>query len=419
MLRRVSITIITVAIILSGLMGCQAPSATPAPTKPPAATAAPAPAPAPSPSPAAFKWPDSLTIISTSGAGNAVAIAWSTPLSRETGMRVRITTEDSQMLRHLAVKNGEAFTTGEMVPPDMMQAVKGYASKEGGPWQARIMYPIAKADSGFATTRDSGIKTPKDIKPGTRIIYMTFAPMGKTLMEALLAWANVDPKSVEWVPAASIEANATLLRDGRGDIAFGYPTTPYWTQAEAAPRGLAWINLDPKADPAGADRFAKLFPFFDGFAAMTQGPPSTRGVAGMINWSPYVVRADANADLVYNLVRWLDVNWDKYKDGHPWAMEMTIDNLMKLAEHNFVPLHDATVKYLKEKGKWTDAHEKRRQDNIANITAWVDGYKTAMDQASQRGIPIDPNNEAWIKFWEDYKVQAKLPVLANFQKGLG
>ncbi|MCX8126783.1 MAG: hypothetical protein N3E40_06590, partial [Dehalococcoidia bacterium] len=213
-------------------------------------------------------------------------------------------------------------------------------------------------------------------------------------------------------------ANTALLRDGRGDVAFGYPQTPYWMQAEAAPRGLAWLNLDPKEDPAAVDRFIKLFPYFDGFAPMTQGPQSVKGVIGMVNWSPYTVRAEADPELVYNIVKWLHLNYDKYKDAHPWAAEMTIDNLMKLAEHSFEPLHDGTVRYLRELGKWTDAHEKRRQQNIANMTAWVEAYKKAMEQATQRGIPIDPNNEAWINFWENYKKEAKLPPLANYQKGL-
>jgi hypothetical protein len=358
-------------------------------------------------------------VTSGSGAGMAVTMAWTTPFGKDTGVKVRVTGENSQMLRGLQVKNGEAFSMGEAVPTDMMYAVKGFAEKDGGPWQARIYYPIAIGESGYAVAKDSGIKTPKDIKPGTRIIYITFVPIGKTVMEALLAWGNIDPKTIEWVPAPTIQANTDLLKDGKGDVAFGYPQTPYWMQAEAAPRGLAWITLDNKADPTGADRFVKLYPWFDGFAPMTQGPPSAKGVLSLKTWAPYITRAESDNELVFRISQWLDKNYSMYKDAGAWSADMTVDNLIKLAEHNFTPLHDGTVRYLQGLGKWTDAHEKRQQLNIANMTKWVDGYKAAMKAAQSTGIPIDPNNEAWINFWEKYKNDNPMPLLANFQKGLG
>jgi TRAP transporter TAXI family solute receptor len=402
------VTLLVAAVL--ALPAC-APAAT-TPTKP-ATSAAPAPAPttaapAPAPAPAAFKWPSSITIVATGtgGAGHTTATAWSTPFSKDTGVAFRITGEDSQMRRFQMIKQGQVLMGGEEPPIDMMEGTSGFAIKDGGPFPARTVYPISRADSGYATAKDSPIKTPKDIKPGTRIIYMTFAPVGRNVMESLLAWANVDPKDVQWVEANSIQANTSLLKDGKGDIAFGYPATPFWLEMEAAPSGLAWMTLDPAADPAGAKRFTEKMQTGFQFGSMVAGAKSAIGVKSMTTIAPYVTTASTDAELVYNLVKWLDKNYASYKDGAPWTPFMTVDNLLVLAGQSWIPLHDGSVKYLKEIGKWNDNLEKSRQAKLAQLDKWVNGYQDAIKKAEAQGITVDGKNDAWVKFWENYKTTA-------------
>jgi hypothetical protein len=420
-----TLAIVLVTLLVAAVLAL--PACAPAATTPkPATTAAPAPATTPAattaaPAPttaAAFKWPTSMTIASsgTGGAGHAAGVAWSTPLSKETGMAFRITGEDSQMRRFQMIKQGQVLMTGEAPPTEMMEGTAGFATKDGGPFPARIVYPISRADSGYATAKGSSIKTPKDIKPGTRIIYMTFAPVGRNIMEALLAWAQVDPKDVQWVEANSIQANTSLLKDGKGDIAFGYPATPFWLEMEAAPSGLAWMTLDTAADPAGAQRFTDKLIMDTQFGPMVAGPKSAIGVKSMTVIAPYVTTASTDPELVYNLVKWLDKNYAGYKDGAPWTPFMTVDNLMLLATQNWVPLHDGSVKYLKEIGKWSDALEKSRQAKIAAVDKWVKGYADAIKQAEAKGITVDGKNEAWVNFWADYKKANNLPIMKAITK---
>lgn len=359
-----------------------------------------------------------MTIVATGsgGAGHTTATAWSAPFSKDTGVAFRITGEDSQMRRFQMIKQGQVLMGGEAPPTEMMEATSGFATEDGGPFAARVVYPISRADSGYATAKDSPYKTPKDIKPGARIIYMTFAPVGRNIMEALLAWAQVDPKDVQWVEANSIQANTNLLKDGKGDIAYGYPATPFWLEMEAAPSGLAWMTLDPVADPAGAQRLTDKMIMDTQFGAIVAGPKSAIGVKSLTTIAPYVTSASTDPELVYNLVKWLDKNYASYKDGAPWTPFMTVDNLLVLATQNWVPLHDGSVKYLKEVGKWNDTLEKSRQAKIAAVDKWVKGYADAIKQAKAKGLTIDGKNADWVKFWEDYKKANNLPIMKAITK---
>jgi len=345
-------------------------------------------------------------------AGYAVAVAWTTPLSDATGTKIRVVTEESDLLRGLWIKQGLFFTSSG---PTQMQidGTLGYNTRDGGPYQTRLIYPISKADMGFAVRGDSGIKTPHDIKPGMKIIYISFAPHGRTYMEAILAWAQVDPDDVSWVPAGSIAANTRFITDGKGDVAIGFPATPYWYETEASPHGLAWIEMDAQADPEGAARYVEVMPDTM-FATMDQGVPTAHGVKAVANLAGYCTRAETDPELVYHVVKWLDENNDLYKDGHPWCPSMTIANLMTLAEVSWTPLHDGSVKYLEEKGLWTDKHEARRQANIDLITRYISAYQVAIGLADDKGIDVDSTNEQWTALWEDYKQKLNLPRLQPF-----
>jgi hypothetical protein len=88
--------------------------------------------------------------------------------------------------------------------------------------------------------------------------------------------------------------------------------------------------------------------------------------------------------------------------------------MLIFSEVDFVPLHDGTVKYLKEKGLWTDAHEKRRQQQIELIDQYIEAYQTAIDTADEKGINVDPTNEEWLELWTNYKKELGLPPFLFF-----
>jgi len=362
-----------------------------------------------------WEWPDKLIVgaVGTEDRSYGAAIGWTTPLAETTRMKVRVVCQSDARIRHLWLKQGVlSFSSLPKSGMDMIRAEEQYATRDVGPWQTTAVYPAGRVDQGYATTPDSGIRTPYDIKPGTKIIYMSFMPAGKMLMEALLAWGQVDPEDVEWVPAGSIGANVRHLMEGKGDITFGWTTeSSLFYEAEAAPRGLSWIALDAKADPEGAKRYSAVYTTGT-FGVIALGVPSAQGVPGLSSLSPYLTRAESDPELVYHLVKWLDENYDKFKDSHPTCRAITMDSLLAIAETSWQPLHEGTVRYLEEKGLWTPAHEVRRQQNADLIARYIEAWEDAIDMADERGITVNPENEEWLELWYSYR--DKLPVFSYF-----
>jgi hypothetical protein len=269
---------------------------------------------------------------------------------------------------------------------------------------------------GPVTLANSGIKTVYDIKPGSKCNLMTASAAPQQSVVAVAAWAKVNPDDIIWIPMGAAHLNAGFLMDGKSDWTFTYHTTPSWYEVEASPGGLHWIPLDFENDPEGAERFLKVYPWTN-FGYATGGLPTAEGVPMALNISPYITRADTDAELIYRMVKWLDENYDRFKDGNPWAAAMTMENMLEIAKENYEPLHDGTVRYLEEKGLWTEELEDRRQYNIEQMKLWVDAWDTAINMADEKDIDVNPDNEEWQEFWENYRdSRADLRLLVSFQE---
>jgi hypothetical protein len=285
------------------------------------------------------------------------------------------------------------------------------ASKDAGPLRLRGLSLGGKRDSGWATTSDSGIKTPDDIKPGTRIIYPAYlGPKEDAESQmGLIAWAQVDKEDIVWVPCSSTSATARLLMDGKAEVVHVEHTThSMWIEAEVSPLGLSFLDLDAKANPEGAARYRAKHPTVE-FAIITDGGPSSMGHYGMTSMGPYLVMDFTDPELTYHLAKWFNEKHDLYKDNHPLCAAMTMENLMSIAETKYIPIHEGVVRYLQELGMWTPAAEARLRYNIDLLDAYIEAFNAALDEADEKGIEVNPMNKVWIDLWYTYR--EPLPVL--------
>jgi hypothetical protein len=404
-----------VIISLFALAACQ-PSTPATPAKPasPTATTAPAPAPAPAPTTAAaFKWPDRIDVLVQSITGGAVNTAWGSILTKQTNTEVRSIAIENIVERMQYMKANKYPLTSDQLQDSIMRAMAPeYAQKTMGPFPYRAVWALAVNEAGYATQKDSPIKTPADLK-GKRVIYLSWGEVGKDLMRGLLRWGNLTDNDVTWVPAADPAATARLLMEGRGDITFAQPVSPFWMEAEASPGGLRFIDLPYQADPAGAQRLQGVLPDFS-FGKFTSTLKSATGIGCLVKTGGYNANAAADTALIYNLVKFLDQNNSQYANAHPYGKMMTLQNTLQIAEQDWLPLHDGTVKYLKEIGKWTDKHEARRQANIKLLSDWEKLYQDAIKAAEAKGISVDPKNQAWFDSWKDAAAKSGLPSFKMF-----
>jgi len=365
----------------------------------------------------AFEWPDMLAVLVpiVGSLGYTTMVGWTALLQKDTGMQMRLVPGPVGVENFRNLKEGRFFWYLDTNPQvaGVMEGTGAYASRDLGPFQMRCFWPSYESVVGYVVRGDSDIKTPGDIRPGTKIAYYAASPLGKLAGEALVAWAGLDPEDVEWVPFTGFWTDLALVAEGKADITFSYPSAPKLFEQEAAPHGIAWIDLDTEADPEGAKRFLDLWRTI-GFGVNEIGCPSSIGNKGLLTITMHLTRAENDAELIYQICKWLYENYDTYQDISPTLKYHRLDTVMKMVETSFVPAHDGLIKLLKELGKWTPAHQARQEANVDLMNRYEEAYQEAITLAAEQQIAVDPMDDDWIELWENYKQELSLPLFRVF-----
>lgn len=420
------VTAITLIAIVGALVftGCAEEEAPPPPPPPPVK---PEPKPEPEPEPP-WEWPEKL-VITTSALGGAVYAtfaAWTAVLQEQTGMMVRIVPEDNEALRSKMVKNGNAFMRGiSGGGRTVYEAQEAYATRDGGPFLMGMVWTLTKGSFSFMVRGDSPIRTIYDVKPGVKIPHMPGVPGMLEAYESFLAWAGLTLDDAVLVPFGSFSALIRSIPDGKADVGFIPGLSHAATyEAEAAPHGLRWIELNPNEDPEGALRFWSVTPDRQ-FAVITEGVPSVQGTWGCLVVSPMAVRFDADEELVYHLTKWLHESWDSYKDKYRYCeTSMTLEAMRTYLDSTIDPVHPGTIRYLKEIGQWTEADELRQEYNVNLVNRYIQAFQEAIKIADEKELWVNPANEEWLELWENYKKDIGIPKVrvmtdAQIKEALG
>ena len=365
----------------------------------------------------AYQWPEnfSFSVLKVSGLETAdVLRKLAAVLSRSTGAKVHLAHAASKSDKFKWVHYGLADVVdgGDMDFRQMLEGDKLYRNRETGAFPVRLVWVLSKYDSGFIVRGDSRIKDVHDIKPGVRVVDMSYFASQK-VVEALLAWAGIKDleKDVKWVKATSTEHKAQLIVDGEADVAFAVPTGEITEKADKNPHGLRWLDLNPDKDSEGEKRFREKSPVYpEYFGPMFRGVQSCRGHWGLVGADQLCCRENASTGLIYHLVKWIDDNYPKFKDLHPWLEQMTRQNIMEKLDHTFLPAHEGLIKYLKELGLWSEAHEARQKQNTGLVSRWCEARQKAMWLADEKGVVVSGENPEWAELWENYKKELGLPV---------
>ncbi|MFC2003740.1 TAXI family TRAP transporter solute-binding subunit [Chloroflexota bacterium] len=389
-----------------------APAPSPAPAPAPAPAPKPAPAPVPKPAPPKYEWPRTLPVATTGmgGTTNVIPLAIFSVMEPKTGMKIRVIPEDSPATRQAWLKAGIVDLASDPVShsSDAIEGILGFATRQGGPYHLRIVWHTVALPVSYIVRGDSEIKTIYDIKPGHRIAYLISQPSSIRLMDGLLAWIGLNKEDVTVVEFGSFSANVRSVMEGKADVAFTSHTSSLAQEVAAGPHGVRVLELPAKEDPEGAKR-ARSFYRRTVYAPAKIGIKEGLGVTVWILMSYLETRADTDPEFVYHFAKWLGENLDAYKDKHTLCQYMGIDEFVGYLDNAFLPVHEGTIRYLKEKGKWTDALKTRNEQNITLVSRYVEAYEKAIGMADDKGIKVDPSNEAWMELWENYKKELGLP----------
>ena len=391
------VTVITLIAIVGALVftGCAEEEPPPPPPPPPVEEEAP-----PPPVEDVYQWPEKILITTTPGLGLSNVTGYTAPMGQELGVQIRIVPEANYMNRLLWLSEGLFFLTSDAtdVIVQTIQADEGHATRDGGPFHVRAVWSNSRAEAGFFVRGDSDIYDIYDIKPGTKIVDWAFVPgWWEPSVGALSAWAQVDIEDLIKIPVGNPGAAVRAVTDGKADMSLMFPSSPLMMEAAAAPHGIRWVDFPYDEDPKGAARY-NVFQPITTWGVMSESP-ECEGIRGVVQLTASYTRAETDPELVYNWCKWLDENYDLYKDNFSWNKTITVDNFMGYVSNSPIPVHEGTIRYLKELGLWTAAHDARQAENIALIDLYMEEYQEAIELADDQGITVSPDNEEWMEFW--------------------
>ena len=273
------------------------------------------------------------------------------------------------------------------------QGLYEFGTYDGGPIDMRAVLAVP-ASVAAVTTKGSGIKTAADLK-GKRVSYVVGSPTLNVKMEGYLAYAGLTWDDVQKVVFPSYGAAGKGLIQGNTDAAIFNLRASLMYELESSPQGISVIELPPE-NTAGWEKIQKelpaVFPIQDDKGAGLE--------VGKPKWllgyplPTLTVKADASPEFVYNLIKSFDETFSMYK-GAAVGLERWDINLASQVPGD-IPYHEGAIKYLKEKGLWTEKHQQWNDKAVKKLEA----LKKAWPLAVAEGKAKQMDDEAFQAFWK-------------------
>jgi len=345
--------------------------------------------------------------------GVAKEVSWIAAMEAATGMTIRVRQEALVLNIIPLLKNNEVVlaTIERTGVASAVEATLEDANSKGGPFMPGIVWNSSLGSQGYMVRGNSTIFKPKDLKAPVKAAVNSMKEGSTAPILALLAWGGLGEKDVVWVNVGSSDAVSRAVVEGKADVGFVPPIAPDVFEASSAPSGVRFIDMNPNEDPDGIKRFLDIRPMYM-FAPSQDGPEHTRGTWMPTGYTPVLSNYQSDAELIYQTAKWLDGNFDKYKDKYASNRFMTLEHTLKMLDTSFIPVHPGLQRFLKEKGVWTPAHEERNKFNMAWIQEYINVWNEALEKAKSQGISVDPLNEKWLALWENLKKEKQIPLIS-------
>ena len=352
----------------------------------------------------AFEWPR-LLVIGTPGTASGSFIstnAWAPILQKDVGTVVRIVPEDSETMRYRRLTDRKDIAISSVTAAEMrfqVEGVGGYINTVPAP--QRIVWHHNDSPWGYVVSGDSDLQSLDDLKAGKhRVAQGMFSPpMTVAVTKALPAFLGMSEDQAgerfDFVPASSYAENCRSVVEGKADVAYCATISAVVSEMEGAPGGIRWLPMD-QSNTEGWQRYLEYRPMLVP-TTIDQGVDSARGVQGATSNFLYTVPAGADDALIYNLSKWMHQSYDQYKSKHPLAARMSLEQFRAYLDRTPLPVHEGTVKYLREIGEWSEQDEQNNQQAIEKMDRWIADRRAAVEEARQAGVKVDFQNPAFLE----------------------
>lgn len=358
-----------------------------------------------------WKWSGDL-LIGTPAVGaatHASAAAWGAIMEKMTGTRVRVIPEGSEGARMRRLLDGELTLSSVTMTEQTvyLQGEEAYVASPKG--EIRTIWHHADTPWGWAVRGDSELKTIYDIRraveAGKKVRVAVNTSSGSMIiwaekaLPAFLGFLGREDlmKNIVFVPLGSYAANVKSIAEGKADVAMVATISAVTYEIEAHPRGLRWLEK-PVADKKGWAEVLKWRPTAIP-AKMGIGVKSAIGREGWLSNFVYAGTTATDPELAYNLSKWLHQNFESYKGAHDICARMSLDIFREFLNFSPVPIHDGTIRYLKEIGKWTAADDLWNAEAKKLTARYVEAWRQATSRAHERKIRIAHDSKEWVELW--------------------
>ena len=330
-------------------------------------------------------------------AGYAEASAIADAFGREFGTRIRIQPSGSAIGRLQPLLRDRAQVG--FLATETFFATEGVADFDQRKWGPQDLRTMAGRPSSFGifTARDADITSMEELK-GQRFAYVAGNPSINEKCDALLAFAGLSRDDVDARMFPTYNAAMSSLAQDKADASCTTTTPSQVYELAESPRGIRWLEVDPD-NTEGWDRLKKVAPFLQPYRETAGAGLSEDDPVDIFayRYPVLVVQADADEDFVYNFLKAFDQTYSMYKDGTSVMQRWDLDRAGTPPID--APFHPGAIKYLEEKGIWTDEMQAWNDQRLARLNALKSAWKEAV--AEGEGKDEDAFAEIWQKHRQD------------------
>ncbi|AFT68331.1 putative TrapT family, dctP subunit, C4-dicarboxylate periplasmic binding protein [Alloalcanivorax dieselolei B5] len=348
----------------------------------------------------AAELPKSMTWSSydVGSAGYAEASAIADAFGKKFGTRIRIQPSGSSIGRLQPVLSKRA-DVGFLATETFFasEGIHDFSTRRWGPQDLRV---VAGRPSSFGifTAADADIHTLQDLK-GKRFAYVAGNPSINVKCDAFLAFAGLTRDDVDAKMFPTYANAMSSLARNEADASCTTTTPSHVYELEQSPRGIRWLEV-PADDEEGWKRLRAVAPFFQPYTETVGAGISKENPVDILayRYPVLVVRSDSDADLVYAFTKALDETYDLYKDATSVMPRWDLKQAGVPAAD--APFHEGAIRYLKEKGIWTDEAQAWNDARIKRLNALRDAWQKAVAEGDGK------SDEEFAAIWDRIRTQA-------------
>ncbi|GGC89450.1 TAXI family TRAP transporter solute-binding subunit [Halopseudomonas salina] len=345
-----------------------------------------------------------LLVIGTPGTSSgsfASTNGWGPILQKDLGTNVRVVPEDSEVQRHRRLTERRDLALSSVSTAELRFQIQGighYATMT--PVPQRVIWHHNDTPWSFVVSGDSDLHTMDDLKKGgVRVARGQFSPpMIAAVTDALPAYLGMTSaegaENLRFVPASSYVENCRAVVEGKADVAYCATISSVMAEMEGAPGGIRWLSMDLDSSQAW-EGFLEHRPMVVP-GTISMGVSSAKGVDGLVSNFLYAAPADADEAFAYTMAKWFHQSYDTYKGSHPLSTRMSLEVFREYLNRSPLPVHEGTVRYLKEVNVWTEEDDKLNQEAIKKMDSWMVARRAALAEAKESGIEPNMNNDRFM-----------------------